>query len=533
MKNYYWVIITILVCFIFCSCDNISQESKIESSKTDDNITLIFSDSDCVGQNYETIKNELLRQGFINVECCELPVLELDDKDKNGEVERISINSNDTFSKDSQVRKDSEIIIYYNVLKDIEYPYTPEELAELSAEDVKIKLIQAGYDNANIAVIPDLNPEEYSKEYVYNTVSLNENTEINKGDLLKYNSEITIYSHKTYSFYDVEFKIDFIENLFFDKYDVSVVIDNEEYCILNHGQSVCWNLNLQEGKHIFEFENNEDSSVNAEIVIDISKATNICYALYCRTDSIELKEKYIDNELELESDQVKIKFENNDFYNKNKNDVIEILKNEGFSCINEEPLYDIVLGITSEESVESVLIDNRMDYKYGDVFNNSCEVRVLYHMKQEDGAEVQSIDNSNEDELDTDIEDIVIEDDNTENSEIGFRYSILNGSHKALDKIIKEKLDYGKRFKFKKCYYINIDDEEKQELIDILLSRMSKTKSYSVDVGDIFLYQRFTFKEYDEIVEAVAYGLEKKESGETILIAIKENHTYLWKIGRD
>lgn len=111
MKNYYWVIITILFCFIFCSCDNISQESKIESSKTDDNITLIFSDSDCVGQNYETIKNELLRQGFINVECCELPVLELDDKDKNGEVERISINSNDTFSKDSQVRKDSEIII--------------------------------------------------------------------------------------------------------------------------------------------------------------------------------------------------------------------------------------------------------------------------------------------------------------------------------------------------------------------------------------------------------------------------------------
>lgn len=123
---------------------------------------------------------------------------------------------------------DALIIIYYNVLKDIEYPYTPEELAELSAEDVKIKLIQAGYDNVNIAVIPDLNPEEYSKEYVYNTVSLNENTEINKGDLLKYNSEITIYSHKTYSFYDVEFKIDFIENLFFDKYDVSVVIDNEE-----------------------------------------------------------------------------------------------------------------------------------------------------------------------------------------------------------------------------------------------------------------------------------------------------------------
>ena len=61
-----------------------------------------------------------------------------------------------------------------------------------------------------------------------------------------------------------------------------------------------------------------------------------------------------------------------------------VLEDAGFSNIQTEILYDIVLGWTDEGEVKSVSIDGRTDFKKGEVFKQDVPVVITYHMKEED-----------------------------------------------------------------------------------------------------------------------------------------------------
>ena len=62
----------------------------------------------------------------------------------------------------------------------------------------------------------------------------------------------------------------------------------------------------------------------------------------------------------------------------------EELKKLGFTNIKTKILYDIELGWTNEGETESVSINGKDDFKRGDIFVDSDEVIITYHMKAED-----------------------------------------------------------------------------------------------------------------------------------------------------
>ncbi|WP_044975583.1 hypothetical protein [Ruminococcus sp. HUN007] len=671
MKKIAVLFLTFLLCTMCCACNNDNStkqsETSISDSENNEYVNLTVSNEDCVGKDYERIKSDLVKLGLNNIECIAVSELDLIDKNRVNEVEKITLNGMESFSNGEQVKRDSEVIIYYYDLKNIIYPYASDEFEHVTPEEVKDKLKEIGFENIEIKEISDLNPDEFKDEY-YNQVVLQDNTVINKGDSIKIDSKITINSHSTYLLYNVNFDIEFIANWFFDKYNVNVIIDDEEYCTLNHGQNANWTLKFQEGKHKLVFKSSSDESINNTLSIDVDADIDIGYKLSCHTDSIELTEKYFDRKEELEPNQVKIKNTNSSFYDKNYKDVIATLKDAGFTNIKENPLYDIIWGITAEGSVETVSINNKTDYKYGAVFDKSSEVVVTYHLKQENDpnkkqdTSTSSNTNNNDDNViketsyemakravivamtncqatdvfesdgytydvskfhsyddlssfylelvsegnwntqsesswqvkdmklcisgsDTYIkvsanvslnEDVYTVDDvdqfignknyidsnddariNKEHFSVSDNNPFLNvplelmsnnrgkvqdnngdsspeddhtkwienqmdlwdGSHKELAKLVKEKLSGGKSFRFEKFEFIDVDNEEKAEVVDNVLTKVDS--EYKSEIGDLYVIQKFTVKVNNKTVSMTAYGWVKKSDNSTTLLFLE------------
>lgn len=78
-----------------------------------------------------------------------------------------------------------------------------------------------------------------------------------------------------------------------------------------------------------------------------------------------------------------------EFIGKNYRDVVATLEGLGFTNIKTVPEYDIIWGITETESIDSISIAGRTDFKRGSVLKKDAEIIIVYHMPydQEPGRE--------------------------------------------------------------------------------------------------------------------------------------------------
>lgn len=86
----------------------------------------------------------------------------------------------------------------------------------------------------------------------------------------------------------------------------------------------------------------------------------------------------------LSDDETRIDFSAYDLMYQNYKDVAHRLFRLGFTNVSYRVKYDIVFGITSEGSVDSVSIAGLTDYSSGDVFKKNDPVFITYHMKSAD-----------------------------------------------------------------------------------------------------------------------------------------------------
>ena len=182
--------------------------------------------------------------------------------------------------------------------------------------------------------------------------------------------------------YSVKVHIDFTENLIFSKYDVIVSIDNDEQAI-PHGESTDLDFLVTGGSHTLCFTSAENSSIKAEVPLEVNSNLEVGYKISCYSDKISVTNLYVDDDTPVDNDKVEIKSDKNDFVNKNYKDVIASLEELGFINIVEEPMYDIVFGFTSEGEVENVTIDGSDTYKRGDIFPKDVKIVVSYHLKED------------------------------------------------------------------------------------------------------------------------------------------------------
>lgn len=92
--------------------------------------------------------------------------------------------------------------------------------------------------------------------------------------------------------YVVQMDIDCAENLLFNKYDVTVEIDQEEIGVIDHGIQRTIEVLLEEGEYILSFQKEGDSNVDGEIQLFVDK--NMYYKFYITCDSQQVKVNLIE-----------------------------------------------------------------------------------------------------------------------------------------------------------------------------------------------------------------------------------------------
>ena len=91
------------------------NENKVEGNPNDPNpIKIGYSNSDLEGMNYQEVESILRAKGFVNITTIPIEDLITGWITKDGEVERVMINGNESFSSSKKYSSDIEIIIFYH-----------------------------------------------------------------------------------------------------------------------------------------------------------------------------------------------------------------------------------------------------------------------------------------------------------------------------------------------------------------------------------------------------------------------------------
>lgn len=176
----------------------------------------------------------------------------------------------------------------------------------------------------------------------------------------------------------VELNVICEKNIVFSKYDVKVIIDNNELGTIEHGKEKSFNISLSDGKHTVEFINVKDESIFGTSDLEIKADVTIVYNIECKKDkvSVTLTSR---NEKSKEN-QISIPFSSSEFKYKQLDEVQDALRTAGFTNIKTEKIEDLIIGfLTSENEVESVIVNNVGDYAKGDIFDKDVEVIISYH----------------------------------------------------------------------------------------------------------------------------------------------------------
>lgn len=210
----------------------------------------------------------------------------------------------------------------------------------------------------------------------------NQNNTQNYNDI--YGNYYNLAKENNITKYNVKFHINFNENIIFNRYDVILSINNEDIR-LTHGENKDIEKELEEGEYTLTFTNADDTSIKTETTVEIKGNTEIGYEISCQADKITLTNLYIDNlDAEVATNEIKLESDKTEFIDKNYQEVIQSLKDLGFTNITEQPLYDIVMGFTDEGAVENVMINDSDTYKRGDIVKKDSKVVVSYHLYEND-----------------------------------------------------------------------------------------------------------------------------------------------------
>ena len=346
------------------------------------NIKVSRSSGDYAGMNYQEVSDELSSLGFNNISTEEIADLPSQGEVKDGAVESVTIGG-ETFEAGGSFSKESEVHIVYHTIKTIPLPIGADEISGKDYKEIGKLLSDSGFTNVEVKEVKDIDPEAATTD-PYNEVTVSGSADFRKGDAVPFDAAVGVFYHLPYEMFDVKVHIDFVPNIIFDKYRVEFFVDDESKKILDHGEDFDGEMRLKAGNHKFNFKNVEDASVEGEEDIEITSNSEVNITISCKTDHIPVSVNNLYRESDVGENQVRINFTSSDYYGKDHKEVVSELQAMGFTNITEQPLYDITLGITTEESTDFVSINGTIDYEKGDIFEKDTAIIVPYHMNEED-----------------------------------------------------------------------------------------------------------------------------------------------------
>ena len=345
------------------------------------NIKVSKSSGDYAGLDYQEVSDELSNLGFKNISTEEIADLPSQGEVKDGAVESVTIGGA-AFEAGGSFSKESDVHIVYHTIKMLPLPFGADEISGKDYKEIGKVLSDSGFTNVELKEVDDIDPDGASTD-PYNEMIVSGSADFKKGDSIPFDSAIDVFHHIPYEKFDVKVNIDFLSNLLFDKYRVEFYVDNESIKTLDHGEDYADEMRLKAGTHKFCFKKAEDGSVEGEEDIEITSNTEVNITISCKTDHIAVSVDDIYRESEVGENQIRINFTSSDYFGKDHKEVVSELQSMGFTNITEQPLYDIVLGITTEGTADFVSINGSTDYKKGDIFEKNAAVIVPYHLNEE------------------------------------------------------------------------------------------------------------------------------------------------------
>lgn len=260
-------------------------------------------------------------------------------------------------------------------------PYSAVDCIGKNYDTLKNDFLAAGFTDIRTEATEDLSYSESYRVGSVESVSIGEVCNFAKVQQFGKNEIVNINYH-AYKKVSVNIDIDFLSNFFFDKYGVSIYLNNEKIGELAHGEDKSFSLEVEPGTYTLLLQKKGNTSCTGSFELDVKGDVNTSIQISCQSDSILIKPLYIEKLGEIQEGEIMMPQAASAYKYKDYIEVRNALENMGFSNISTTPLYDIVWGLTSEGTTESVSIDGNTSYARGDIFSSDAPVIITYHMKE-------------------------------------------------------------------------------------------------------------------------------------------------------
>ncbi len=418
----------------------------------------------------------------------------------------ISYNTGYIIDKNDAVDVSSSVLVTM--------PCSRDECIGEKYSDIQEKLQTAGFTSVKLEKIEDLKYSDKDKFGTIETITVDGSDDIIKNNKVSCDAKIVIKYH-AYAKCKVAIHIDFVPNLMFDKYDVQFSVDDDDSQAISHGEDKDFTFELDPGKHNLNFVDKDDSAVTGTMELNVENDLNAGYIIRCKGDRIEIEQDYIENVGSVEEDEVMLSSDTTEFLNSNYKEVKKKLEEMGFTNISVKPVYDIVLGLTNEESLNTISIDGKEDAKRGDIFDKNVKVVLTYHMKEEDNPdkkETETTEKSTVEKSKNTEKDITKENTEQETEE---RLTVDDCAE--LKEILENKADndptyaaFSSKYKDRiiefdgRIDYVSHHDSFKTRW-DILVSAGDYDSNHQV--GPVFQFSNVTLSEFDTDLDEIKSGM--------------------------
>lgn len=388
----YWILIVALLIVPFLNgCQKKDIATGLDASKNKEEteiskkVSSPYGAGDCIGKNKDTIQRHFMSAGFINVELEGLENLSLDDINKDGLVESVTINSKSDFEANQEFLNTSVVIVRYNSLETIATPISSDKAKTTEVNELKTMFSEAGFTNISSDEVFDLDRETDELE-ISNEVIINNNNQFDEHSKFPINSEIKIITHKMMEKYKLKVNVDFHSNLVFSTYDVKFEIADKQEMLL-HGEDAEFEYYLKPGDYSITFYSADSNDVKGEVNINLTGDTEVAYKIKCFDDHVDVELLYSENKSSVGENQAMIPLSYDNCKHKNYLEIEKQFKDAGFVNIGYKILYDIRWGFTDEGEIEEVIVDGNTSFKRGEVVGKDVPVVLVYHMKEDDDPE--------------------------------------------------------------------------------------------------------------------------------------------------
>lgn len=159
------------------------------------NLALEFATSDLVGDNVDSVVEEIKEAGFNNYKTVPIKDIYVGSTKYVGEVEQIVINGQSWLAEGTMVPYDAEIVITFHVKKEFEFPYSARQMIKRDFDQLASELVDIGFTEVYTLPLKDLTTGWIKKERTVQQVLIEGIDAIKKGIPVEHDKKITIQYH--------------------------------------------------------------------------------------------------------------------------------------------------------------------------------------------------------------------------------------------------------------------------------------------------------------------------------------------------